>query len=140
MIIFCADNRIKGRLSYASDGTCHQPGHSKCNKICGMDTKSRPGKLLTLKPRAFSFYTTNFSYMNIFPKKIDQILGFWASQSLKLRRSTCFGRFKYFLMVNSRVAKPERLALSKMWTLNFCLSKGVHIATTSGQSAWEIWI
>ena len=114
MIIFCAGNRIKGRLSYASDGTCHQPGHSKCSKICGMDTKSRPGKLLTLKPRAFSFYTTNFSYMNIFPKKIDQILGFWASQSLKLRRSTCLGRFKSFLMVNSRVAKPERLALSKM--------------------------
>ena len=32
------------------------------------------------------------------------------------------------------------LALSKMWTSIFCLSKGVHMKTTSGQSAWEIWI
>ena len=43
-------------------------------------------------------------------------------------------------MVNSYVGKPERLALSKMWTSIFCLSKGAYMTTSSGQSAWGIWI
>ena len=56
-------------------------------------------------------------------KKIDQIFGFWASQSLKLSRNTCFRGFKSSLVVSSYVAKAERLALSKMSISTLCLSR-----------------
>ena len=38
----------------------------------------------------------------------------WVKQSLKLSRNTCFSGFNYSLVVNSNVAKLERLALSKI--------------------------
>ena len=74
-------------------------------------TTSTRGKLLTFIPKALSFYTTEFSYINFFSYKIDQIFGLWAGQSPKLSRNTCFRRFKSSLAVNSHVAKPERLAI-----------------------------
>ena len=74
----------------------------------------RPGKVAIFKPKAPSFHTTEFSYLNYFPWKIDQIFGFWAGQGLKLRRNTCFRRFKSSFAVNFHITKPERLALSKM--------------------------
>ena len=45
------------------------------------------------------------------------MFGFWVCQGLKLRRNTCFRRFKSSLAVNIYVQKPERLALSKMCEL-----------------------
>ena len=50
-----------------------------------------------------------------------------------------FRRIKYSLVVNSNVTKPEKFVMSKMWTLTFCLSKGAHVITTSGQSALGSW-
>ena len=73
----------------------------------------RLGKLLTFEPKALSFCTTDFSYINISPYKTDHIFYLWVNQSLKLSRNTCFCRFKSSLVVNSHVAKPERLVLSK---------------------------
>ena len=128
-------------LSYASNVACQPLGHSKCDKICDtVATTSRRGKVLIFKPKATSFYATEFSYISIFPYKIDQIFGFWPSQRHKLRKNTRFRGFKSSLAVNSHVAKPERLALSKMWTSPLCLSKGAHMTTTSFQSAWGIWV
>ena len=123
-------------LSYALDVTYQPLDHSKCGKTCDTDSY----KELIFKPKASSFHATEFSYINFIPQEIDQILGFWAGQSLKLRRNTCFRRFKSSLVVNFHVPKPERLDLSKMWTLIFFLLKGAHMTTTSGQSAWGIWI
>ena len=77
-------------------------------------TTSRPGKVPIFKPKAPSFHTTEFSYLNYFSYKIDQILGFWAGQGLKLRKNTCFGRFKSSLAVTFHIPKPERLAISKI--------------------------
>ena len=65
-----------------------------------IDTTSRRDKVLIFKPKAPSFHTTEFSRMNIFPQKIDPIFGFWAGQSLKLRRNTCFRGFISSLVVN----------------------------------------
>ena len=48
--------------------------------------------------------------------------------------------FKCSLAVNFHVAKPEVLALSKIWASSFCLSEGAHMIMTSGQSAWWIRI
>ena len=45
---------------------------------------------------------------------MDQMFGFWAGQSPKLSRNTCFRGFRPSLAMNSHVAKPERLALSEM--------------------------
>ena len=66
------------------------------------------------KPKAPSFCTTEFYYINFFPENIDKIFGFWAGQTLKLRRNTCFRGIKSSLVVNFHVPKPEKLALSKM--------------------------
>ena len=66
------------------------------------------------KPKAPSFRTTAFYYINFFPEKIDQIFGFWADQTLKLRRNTCFRGIKSSLVVKFHVPKPVKLALSKM--------------------------
>ena len=82
-------------------------------------TTSRRGKVPIFKPKAPSFHTTEFSYLNYFPQKIDQIFGFWAGQGLKLRRNTCFRRFKSSLAVSFHVPKPVRLALKNV---NFILS------------------
>ena len=60
------------------------------------------------------------------------MFGFWAGQNLKLR-STSFGVFKSSLVVNFG---GESLPLSKTSTSIFCLSKGAHLTTTSGQSSW----
>ena len=87
-------------------------------------TTSRTGKVEILKPKAPCFYTAECSDINFFPQKIDLIFDFWAGQGLKLWRNTCFCWFKYSLALNFHVAKPERLALLKMWTSIFCLSKG----------------
>lgn len=54
------DNRIKGKLSYAWVATCQSPGHNKCEKNCDAYTTSRQGKLISFKPKAHSFYKTNF--------------------------------------------------------------------------------
>ena len=77
-------------------------------------TTNRREKVLIFKPKAPSFYTIEFSSINFFLEKIGQIFDFWAVQSLKLRRNTCFCGFKSSLVVNSHVAKPESSALSKM--------------------------
>ena len=61
------------------------------------------------------------------------MFGLYAIQTLKLSRNTCFPGFKISLVVNSHVAKPEKLVLSKMGTSTFCLSKVAYIKT-SGQS------
>ena len=123
-------------LSYASDVTCQLLDHGNATKsVIRIATTSRRGKALLFKPKTLSFYTTDFSYITIFPKKIDKIFGFWVGQSLKVSRNTCFRGFKSSLAVNSHVEKPGRLVLSKMWTLTFCFSKDVHMTTTSGQSA-----
>ena len=66
------------------------------------------------------------------------MFGFWADQGLKLRRNTCFRQFKSSLVVKFHVPKPESLALSKMLTSIFRLSKGAHMTMTSSQSAWGI--
>ena len=85
-------------------------------------TTSRRGKVVTFKPKILSLYTTELSYTNFFPQKIDQIFGFWAG--LKLSRNTCFCGFKSSLVVKSYLAKHERLAFSN----------GAHMTTSSGQS------
>ena len=99
------------------DVTCQPLYHSKCDKVPmrhgQLATTSRRGKVPIFKPKAPSFHTTEFSYLNYFPQKIDQIFGFWAGQGLKLRRNTCFRRFKSSLAVKFHVSKPERMALSK---------------------------
>ena len=41
--------------------------HSKGDKICDMDTTSRQAKLLIFKQKTLSFYTTDFSNINISP-------------------------------------------------------------------------
>ena len=57
---------------------------SKCDKNCDTDANNKQTRKSTdFKSNALSFYTTDFSYLNIFPQKIDQIFGFWAGQSLK---------------------------------------------------------
>ena len=56
---------------------------------------------------------------------MDHLFGFWAAQSLKLSRNTCFRGFPSSLTMNSHKAKLERLALSKMPTLAFCVSKAL---------------
>ena len=60
-----------------------------------------------------------YNNMNISTYKIDQSFVFYKSQNLKLSRCTCFRGFKSSLVLNSHVAKPERLALSEMWTSSF---------------------
>ena len=59
-----------------------------------MDKTSRLEKLLILKPKPYNFYNTDISYINLSLQKVDQIFIFWANQSLKLSRSTCFHEFK----------------------------------------------
>ena len=84
---------------------------------CGMMTRmQQPGeeKLLILNPKAPSSYTTDNSVINLPQEKIDRIFGFWAGQSVKLTRSTCFRVLKSSFEVNSLVAKTERLALSEI--------------------------
>ena len=63
-------------------------------------TTSRRGKVLIFKPKVPSFHTAEFCHINVFPQKIDPIFGFWAGQSLKLRRNTCLRGFVSSLMVN----------------------------------------
>ena len=65
MPTFSVGDRIEVNLSYASYVTYQPPGHSKCDKIYDMDTTSRRAKLLILKLKGLSFYTTDFSYTNI---------------------------------------------------------------------------
>ena len=76
------------------DFTCQPLYHSNCDKVTmrhgQLATTSRRGKVPNFKLKAPSFHTTEFSYLNYFPSKIDQIFGFWAGQGLKLRRNTCF--------------------------------------------------
>ena len=128
-------------LGYASDITCHPLGDSKCNQVCDTDSYNKqPRKSTNFKLKAPSFYTTEVSYTNFFSKKIDQTFGFWAGQSLELKRNTYFRGIKFCLVVNFYVTKLERLTLSKMWTSALCLSKGSHTITTSDQSAWENWV
>ena len=114
-------------LSYASDVTCQPLGHSKCDKVPmrhgQLATTSRWGKVPIFKQKAPSFHASEFSYINFFLQKTDQILGFWACRGLKLRRNTCFCWFKSSFAVNFHVPKPERLALSIIWTSIFCLQK-----------------
>ena len=64
------------------------------------------------------------------------MFGFWVGQGLKLWRNTCFCPFNSSLVLNFHVPKPEKLALSKMWTSIICLLKGAHMTMTPGQSAW----
>ena len=82
-------------------------------------TTSTRGKVLISKPKAPSFHTTKFSYINFFPYKIDQILGFWAGQSLKLRRNTFFRGFKVFFGVELQRTKAWKVGSLK--TVNFNL-------------------
>ena len=87
----------------------------KSDKIRNTEAKiNRQGKVIIFKSKVFSIYTTEFAYVNIFPKKIVQIFSFWAGQSLRLSRNTCFLGFKSSFAENSHGAKPERLDLSKM--------------------------
>ena len=87
------------------DVTCQPVYHSKYDKVPmrhrQLATTSIPGKVTIFKQKAPSFHTTEFSYLNYFPQKIDQIFGFSVSQGLKLRRNTCLCRFKSSLMVHS---------------------------------------
>ena len=98
--------------------------HSICEKVPMrhglLPTTSRRGKVPIFKPKAPTFHTKEFSYFDHFPQKIDQIFGFWVSQGLKLRKNTCFRRFKSSLAAKFQVPTPERLALSK--NVNFNLS------------------
>ena len=66
---------------------------------------------------------------------MGQFLGLWVGQSLKLNRKTCFHGSKSFLVVNSHIAKPDRLILSKMLTSTFYLSKGDRMTTLANQLA-----
>ena len=75
MSTFTVENQIKTKLSYNSDVTCQPPGHSKCDKIYDTDTTNRRGKLLIFMPKALTFYTTDFSYMNICSSKIGLVSG-----------------------------------------------------------------
>ena len=59
------DDQIKAKLSYASGVACQGPGHSKCDQICDTNTTIRQGKVLIFKSKAFSFYTTGISHINI---------------------------------------------------------------------------
>ena len=77
-------------------------------------TTSIQAKVLIFKPKPLNFNTTEVSYINFFPKKIYQMFGFWENQGLKLSINACFLVFKSSLAVNSHVAKPGRLALSKI--------------------------
>ena len=84
---------------------------------CGMMTRmQQPGeeKLLILNPKASNSYATDNSVINLPQDKIDRIFGFWAGQSVKLTRSTCFHVLKSSYEVNSLVTKTERLALSEI--------------------------
>ena len=65
MPTLCVGDRIEPKLSYTSDVTCQPPRQSKCDKICDTDTTSRQGKVLIFKPKALSFYTTDFLYISI---------------------------------------------------------------------------
>ena len=127
-------------LSYASDLTCQPLRHIECDSVSMLARTSRRGKVLIFKAKAPSFHTTKCSDINYFPYKINQILGFWAGQGIKLRRNTYFRRFKSSFAVNYHVPKRERLVLSKMWISIFSLSKGAQMITTSGQLACGIWI
>ena len=96
-------------------------------------------KLLILNPKAPSSYTADNSVINLPQEKIYRIFGFWAGQSVKLTRSTCFHVLKSSFEVNSLVAKTERVALSEIWTSVFPCLKGAHVITAFSQSAWGIW-
>ena len=115
------------------DVTCQPLDHSKCDKVSmrhgQLATTCRRGKVTIFKTKVPSFHTTEFSYLNYFPQKIDQIFGFWANQGLKSRRNTCFGQIKCSLAVKFHVQKPETLALSKMLTSIFHVSKSAHMTT-----------
>ena len=142
MLTFWVGDRIKAKLTMPQIlHNSHQANRvNAARSVTRMLTTSRRGKVLIFTSKDLSFYAKDCLYINIFAKKRDQIFGFWASQNLKLRRNTCFRGFKSTLLVYSYVAKPEMLPLSKMWTSTFFLSKGTHTTTTSGQSAWGIWI
>ena len=85
-------------------------------------TTSRPGKLLTFKPKALSLYTADVCHI-----KTDQMFGFWVIQSFKSCRNTCFCGVTFSLVVKSQVAKPEILVLSKTWTSTYCLLKDANL-------------
>ena len=112
-------SNFKAELSYASDVISQSPSHSIGDKICDADTISSRGKLLVFKLKALIFHIRDFFLYKHFLVKMDQILGFWASQSLKSNRNTCFRGFKSSLVVKSHVVKPGRLALPKNVNFNF---------------------
>ena len=109
---------------------------------CGMTRMQQPGeeKLLILNQKSSSSYRTDISVVNLPQEKIDRFFGFWASQNVKLIRSTCFRVLKSCFEINSVVAKTERLALSEIWSSVFPCSKGSNMITPFSQSAWKIWI
>ena len=55
MPTFGIGDEIKAKLSYTSEVKCQQLDHSKCNKICDIDTTSRRMKLLIFKPKTLGF-------------------------------------------------------------------------------------
>ena len=63
-------------MSYAS----HLAIVNATRSVTQIAITSRWGKVLIFKPKALSFYTTEFSHMNFFPQKIDQIFGFWVGK------------------------------------------------------------
>ena len=63
--------------------------------------------------------------MNIFFIENSYILFFIFKQS------ACFFELKSFFVVNSIIAKHERMALSKMWTSIFVFLKGIIIINNS---------
>ena len=100
------------------------------------DFKRKLNRFIASNLQSWAFILAHSLYINLSPQKIDQILGFWASQNLKLSRSICFCEFKSSWAVNFHVAKHERVALSKIRTSTFCFSK----IPIWQRPAWGIWI
>ena len=55
-----------------------------------------------------------------------------------ISRSACFFVLKFYFVVNSFIAKPERVALSKIRTSILGFSKGITIITTPSQLALNV--
>ena len=113
--------------------------HTSSSK-CNMKQIQQPGeeKLQISKQKALSLNATNFFCMKIFFIENRSCFFFFSKQGLNLiSRNTCFFVLKSYFVLNSRIAKPERVALSKMRTSIFGFSKGILIINNSQPISFE---
>ena len=95
-------------------------------------------KLLISKQKALIECNKYFLYEDFLHRKQVMFFLFLSKQGLNLiSRSTCFFVLKSYFVLNSRIAKPGRVALSKMRTSIFGFSKGILIINNSQPISFE---